>query len=228
MQVGDFVDHSGCTMDASGVYCLSYAEIDAAAEALIRSIDPRLLEKPQQIPILDWLENGVFGNEFEYRNIVLPKARGLTSFNGKWIIVRDSETEKLEFIYIRPGTIVINETLDEQGKRYTGGHETVHFLEHGYYYVQRKESIAADNDIATMPGNADFWLEKQANYGAAAILMPRRTLEMVAREFVPKDQMLSSRCPDYSALVKKVATTFNVSLQAAGIRLRQCGYIDEY
>jgi len=76
-------------------------------------------------------------------------------------------------------------------------------------------------------------MERQANYMAAALLMPITTLRMLFREFCKeraiKPRKLSRKTGDWDLahlFISWTAERYNVSFQAAQIRLEKIGAIE--
>lgn len=77
-------------------------------------------------------------------------------------------------------------------------------------------------DMASTRRRSD-WREVQTNRGMAALLMPRRLFTRAAlREMghLGLGTNIAVDSPEYQALTSALANTFEVSLQAAGIRLK--------
>lgn len=229
-RLDSIIDYSGQSKDFNGIYTLPKVFLDEIAEKIISAIDKSHLLTPRQIPILEWLDDGVFGNKLDYKDMIVPKAYGLTSFHNKIIITRDSDSKKLALVRVEAKTIILNDTLPETQLRFTAGHETIHFLLHPYYYESKPTAIAANyncgNAISFSPES--FWLEWQANYGSGSLLMPRNPLKIIANDFVEKGEILNEHHQKFWPLIKEVSKVFNVSKFAAGVRLRQNGYITDY
>lgn len=153
-----------------------------------------------------------------------------------------------------PVRVEINEDLtgawDEGGSltsvgrwRATLAHEAAHVLLHRILFeVPLEQETLFGNETetrgATMmrclkrdvsPGRrAADWREFQANQGMAALLMPRKIFGHIARQ--QTERMLLTALPISDAgsediLTRKLAGTFDVSRQAAGIRLRTLGFV---
>jgi Zn-dependent peptidase ImmA (M78 family) len=79
-----------------------------------------------------------------------------------------------------------------------------------------------------MERTEEDWMEWQANGIAAAILMPKHTFEKKADEIVsdwgPSVRSFYSSAGRMGLLAMELATYFEVSLQAARIRLSELGY----
>ena len=67
------------------------------------------------------------------------------------------------------------------------------------------------------------WMEWQANYFSSAILMPKCAVQLVANKYPYKSLMENP--VNRARLVSDVSNTFDVSTEAAVIRLKAMGYI---
>ena len=230
LKIDRIIDYSGFRKDSNGVFYLSESDLDKVAENIILQLDATFLFEPRPIPVLDWIEDGVFGNKYDYKDLVVPKAFGLTSFHDDAVFARDSESGLLVPIKVEANTILLNDTLPETQLRFTGGHEVTHFVIHPYYFAEKRMAVAANFGYGKIiPFTPEsYWLEWQANYGSASLLMPNRALKIVASDFVQENEILNEQDSNFWPLVHKVAEVFNVSKFAAGIRLRQQKYITNY
>jgi hypothetical protein len=105
--------------------------------------------------------------------------------------------------------------------RFTGAHEGYHAIDHGKQIRLMPPNILLDNlylcrqkKVRTIPQYQQA--EWQANYGAGALLMPRRTLEIVIRD-------IGSNKNRTFDPVWEVSAVFKVSEQAAKIRIEKLG-----
>ena len=67
------------------------------------------------------------------------------------------------------------------------------------------------------------WMEWQANYFSSAILMPKCAVQLVANKY-PRNSLMENLV-NRARLVSDVSNTFDVSTEAAVIRLKDMGYI---
>lgn len=129
----------------------------------------------------------------------------------------------------------INHRLSEDSRRAhrlrtTLAHELGHVVFHNFIWWFDQGSLDAATATALSPrchgrqlaGTAD-WMEWQANYAAGALLMP---LERLTRTLGRAEAVWvrSSQGRDRIGLVQR---TFDVSSQAAGVRLFQLGYLSQ-
>ncbi len=84
-------------------------------------------------------------------------------------------------------------------------------------------------DVLFRQGGAGDWREVQANMGMAALLMPqgvfRQLAESAVRDLSLPIESLTTVSAATSSLSERMATQFDVSRQAAGIRLQTLGFV---
>lgn len=233
----------------NGVPILSHDEIDTDVEMFIRDFKPELLKKPGETDIEGFVEF-YLGLTPEYNNLThcgLILGRMVFNDNNK-IPIYDPEIKRAEYIFARRGTVMIDNTLleDEHRFRSTMGHEAGHWIyQQSYFYKDpfqmtlfsdmentstacrrfdieggecnegRRKSLVSDHD----------WLEHQAKYFSAAILMPRAAIKIICgdEELRRRFQETFPGCEE-EMLASYVADVFNVSVESAKIRIRQLGY----
>ena len=232
----------------SNVPYIGYDALEEYAEKLVWDFAPERLKNPGIIDVDEFLEYYLSLN-MDFRRICFNKTvLGITAFNdGVVDIINDQgEPDELEVL---KGTVIIDTSLmpkkNEHRYRFTGMHEGVHWMIH-------REAFAEDNPfgpagtyenqfIAAKEGLGDYTrstkektdidrMERQADFLAAGILMPRPALREVYRQFFriyqekprriirgtsPMDDIFSKQLPDY------VSKIFNVSNKAATIRLEK-------
>jgi len=146
-------------------------------------------------------------------------------------------------------------TEDQHGRsRFTIAHECAHWLLHrpdDLYYDQlaldlqipRNDALPAiicrkseSSFIKKYPQTPSEWREWQADNLASALLMPSFALKSVVRKLLSGEipvRTLMKRTDgtmvniNTGVLAMKVATTFEVSFQAAEVRLRKLGYLTD-
>jgi hypothetical protein len=232
----------------SKVPILSHEEIEQDAEMFIMDFEPELLERPREVDIERFVEYYLRLTP-EYNNLThcgLILGRMVFNDNDR-IPVYDAEAKRAEYISAKRGTVMIDNTLldDEHRFRSTMGHEAGHWIyQQSYFYADpcqmslfdnmdntttacRKSDIeggeCSDGGRKTLSSDHD-WLEHQAKYFSAAILMPRKAMKVVCGN---KEQRASLRAEfpgfEEEMLASHVADVFNVSVESAKIRIRQLG-----
>lgn len=231
---------------SKGVPILSHDEIDFHAEQFIRDFDEDILRNPREVDIEKFAEY-YLGLTPEYNYLThcgLILGRMVFNDSDK-IPIYDVESQRAEYISAERGTVMIDNTLmeDEHRFRSTLGHESGHWIyQQSYYYINpnqmtlfdlidrtatacRKYDIeggeAADGQKKPLSTDHD-WLEHQAKYFSASILMPKEAMKLVCSDLKQKS-CFNGRFPQYEEeiMAMQVAEIFNVSIESAKIRIRQ-------
>jgi len=227
---------------------ISYDALEVYAENLVLDFAPTLLKNPGIINMDEFLEY-YLNLTIDFRRICLNKTvLGITAFNDGMVDIINDDGQP-DQLFATKGTVIIDTSLtskrNEPRLRFTGMHEGVHWLIH-------REAFAEDNPfgpagiyenqfLAAKEGRGDYTrskkektdidrMERQADFLAAGILIPRPALRVVFREFFrsngekPRriirsasqmDDAFAKQLPEY------VAKIFNVSNKAATIRLEK-------
>ena len=143
---------------------------------------------------------------------------------------------------LQPGVIIDNRLLDEGQRhryRFTLGHEGGHDVFHSGYFSYNPDQVSIFDDELIAPmiqcrvdngmtNKSDTrkwddhdWMEWQANHLSAAVLMPKCSVDLLARSCKDKLKTPTSR----AILIAKMSDCFDVSIQAATNRLKDLGYI---
>lgn len=223
----------------NGVPILKKAEIDVIAEKFVLDFNPAVMLTPMEIDIDSFVLNYLgLKQDFQFlshNGVYL----GMMVFNDTdRIPVYVPEANKAEYISARAGTVIIDNSLLEKGQehryRYTMGHEAGHNIFHKKYFCQNKDKQSRKGDVCEymvqcravsfgrMRNDGD-WMEWQANYFSAAVLMPRSMVLKLTRSM----GHISLEIKNFM-YAREVSKTFNVSFQAAVNRLKCLGIIDEW
>jgi Zn-dependent peptidase ImmA (M78 family) len=229
---------------------LSDAEIERHALLFLKDYKPELLKSAQPLDVEDFAE-GYMRLGFHYTNLSHNGfIWGRMVFNNTLIVVYNSDSNRAEEEPVEANTIVIDNSLLEDGRetvfRSSVMHECGHSVYHPEYYCIDYSSAqtAKLTDVSHMPytscKSVDIiggfgetgkrkklktdhdWLEHHAKYFSAATLMNRTAMKALC-----KDLCLRAYCfekhPDFvnDALIAVVAQKFGVSLTSARIRVRQ-------
>ena len=236
-------------MRRSGVPILSRGEINRIGEKAAYDFNPDLFNHPQPLDI-DLFAQEYLGAEQDFQflsnnGIYL----GMTVFNDtNRVVIFDPHTRRAEYVHENAKTIIIDKQLLEDRNdhryRFTMGHECGHLFFHSLYYRKLLERHINSPDITTEQKPAmiqcrkDFdkeelhkslrqWTEKdvmewQANAFASAVLMPYSSVLQV---FEPSWEHYTDVNYAHTRAVW-MTTTFNVSYEAAVLRLKGLGYIE--
>jgi hypothetical protein len=130
----------------------------------------------------------------------------------------------------------IDRTLFEDAKgvnrfRFTLAHEYMHVLVHNPLYngageARREEQHCTIDETLGLKPKVD-WMEWQANYAGAALLMPLSRLVLTVGVCLGKGGIapLAIDVPKANDLTQRVSEAFFVSADAARVRLIQLGYL---
>ena len=172
----------------------SNAQLEAFADDLNRRYDAGRLIKPSQVDVYDIVD--LLGARIAFEYLSPDRTYlGATVFHTGTLYVWPGNpytkdmvpTEKLFY----GGTIIIdrdlNESHSEQDKfaeNFTVSHECFHFDKHQASFKHSGHMSRSFNGYGqkqTDKKDALFWIEHQANYAAAAFLMPSKAVEYGAR-----------------------------------------------
>ena len=237
----------------SQVPYLTYDALEEYAEALIGDFKPDLLKAPGAVNAEEFLEYYLHLTVDYHCISHNRRILGLTAFNNGTVEVIDDDTGLPVQIPVHAGTVILDTSLtakrSEPRLRFTAIHEGCHWLLHRKAFAEDNPygpaGIYENQYIAAKEGHGDYArsqkerndierMERQADFLAAAILMPRLALRKVFREYFrfydekPRriirgasrmDDCYARQLPEYTAKI------FNVSFQAALIRLEKLNAI---
>jgi len=233
----------------NGVPVLSKEHIDIIAESFIKDFSPDALKEPQPIDIDSFIMNYLkLKQDFQYLShcgVYL----GMMVFNDtRRVVVYDPYNNKAEYIAAKQGTVIIDNTLLEEGQehryRFTMGHEGGHWIFHRDVFWQNpnqtsffdppRDAIVKCRAVALEGKPKPFtqWtdhdrMEWQSNYMSSALMMPKSMVLALYNEGWLR-KIMNDESPYMQALfpellISTVAQTFNVSNQASEIRLKNLG-----
>lgn len=217
---------------------LSKSEINSISEGYVRDFMPQILEHPQPLNIEGLIET-YLDLQLDYQYLSNDgRYLGMTVFNDtNKVIVYFPEHSQADYIHADHGTVIIDTTLldekQEHRYRFTLGHESGHWIFHKEYfgynpyqmtlfemgspYIQCRKINGNYLHTATSDWDDARWMEWQADKFSAGILMPEKAVRLL----LDKDAHYNY---EYR-IVSLVSETFNVSEQAAYLRLCDLGYI---
>jgi hypothetical protein len=129
-----------------------------------------------------------------------------------------------EFVAGGRPRVRVDKTLAEQPRRERRlrtalAHELGHVLFHNFLWFL--ETPSQGYAPVCRPSAAVDWMEWQAGYASGALLMPAAAL----RELVGEATPVWARSPAVWPLIRRVQAAFDVSSDAARVRLLQLGYL---
>ena len=240
--------------DRNGVPILRRTKIDDIGERLAADFCPAALRTPQPLDV-DLFAEQYLGLTQDFQLLShCGVYLGMMVFNDTdQIAVYDPVAEKPKFISAKAGTVIIDNTLLEESRehryRFTMGHEGPgHAFLHQEYFTKdpNQLKLLPSSSVAQIPCRAITfesqkgspnnrwtdreWMEWQANAMASAFLMPETMVRKAAGEL--QQEMGTHFCKQHKstfayAAAERVSRVFNVSYQAASIRLKNLGIIEK-
>ena len=238
----------------SRVPMITYAALDDYAEAVIRDAMPEALASPTPINVERFIEF-YLGLDVEFKSVSYDKKiLGMTAFNNGTIYVIDEFSGGRLPIDVAAGTVFIEPSLTQKRntarRRFTTMHEGAHWLIHRPAFAEDNPfgtpGMYENQFLAAKAGRIDYSrsqkertdhdrIERQADFLAAALLMPKSTLRMTFRGFFhlygekPRTLVrgVGNKMDDFLAelLPLYTASQFCVSSHAALIRLEKLNAI---
>ncbi|MDR1663825.1 MAG: ImmA/IrrE family metallo-endopeptidase [Clostridiales bacterium] len=232
---------------------ITYEALDEYATSVVADFAPQRLKEPAPHDVFGFIRDYLGLNVVYYKLPHEKQVIGFTAFHGGVIHVVNERTSLIETAPVSGGTVIIDKSLTEERNvrrlRFTATHEGSHWLLHRKAFENDNPSgnIGAFNirHLAAKTGTADYSrsklektdkdrTERQADFLAAAILIPRPALRIAYCDFFhdicekpralvrgadPKDEYKAKRLTGY------IANVFNVSNRAALIRLEKLNAI---
>ena len=213
-------------------------QFEDEAEKFLTRYCPEVLKKPARVPIetvasdmkLQIIENVPLSDELTYFGTIIFDNGNVLDKHRK-ITIRNA---KRGTIYLDPR---VSYERSVGTKRTTIAHECLHWHRHQPYHVLMKMIGANDNlgraiqcQIAANTTDSDKWkavdwMEWQAKGVAPRILMPAKTTRMKADELLAEcGGATEAGISDYENVIDELSALFDVSRQAAKVRLIDLGY----
>jgi Zn-dependent peptidase ImmA (M78 family) len=159
-------------------------------------------------------------------------------------LIADNDDEEIHGVtWFFPGAkpkVQINQSLRREFRRAnryrtTLAHEYGHLLLHGWLYDRFRRELKNHEPLrcysrtvqATIDRLTD-WMEWQAGYICGALLMPQRRVQLLAAAFGRErgaSLPLKPESIDAQALTKRLTDLFDVSRDAARVRLLKLGHL---
>lgn len=217
---------------------LSKSDIDDEAVVFLKENSPNSLQKLGMLD-LESIAELKLGLKIEYQKLDdNGELLGMTIFKTGYVDVLD-ENNKICKKKFEKGTIILNEILindlKQQGRyQFTLAHELGHWILHRKEFIEDENQInlfniveiATENDyIKCLNRDVEYnnvfsnklktdldWLEWQANYFGASILMPKKLIK----------QYYLDNCNSkaITQMSKEISEICGVSKQAAAIRIK--------
>lgn len=239
-----------CGRDQYGVPVISRTRLEQFAEELIEDYRAGLLESPQPTDIEQLVECYLRAN-LEVRPITMTNAiLGVAIFNEGCVPVYDRMKGTFVPLDVLDHTIMIEEGIYnrlEPGRfNFTLAHEASHLICHDGVSVSNGMQCrqgAEGSIIMCRPEGERYpqygqktpvdWMEWQADYFGAALLMPRKTVQMAIEQILWNAGYLGGVCgmreinrsPKlFAHVAEQLSKIYRVSKTAAAIRMNNLGY----
>lgn len=236
-------DISHHQMDRNGIPILSASELESIGDALIKDFCPEVISKPQEVDIEAFSELYMgFKQDFQYLSHSGFIMGMMVYDDTDFIPVYNPQNNEAEYVHADKDTVIIDSMLLEKHQehryRFTLGHEAGHgglhssllknkennsvsgSNEHNWLQCTNK-TVQAGKAVAGEKSSID-WMEWQANSLTSAVLMPRLSIGNALKKF---DTFKLCDFEFAYCAVSYISQLFNVSEQAALIRLQKLGYI---
>lgn len=222
-------------------YRFSNAQLKKLADDLNQRYDVNRLKKPSQVDVYDIVD--LLGARLAFEYLSPDRTYlGATVFRDGTLYVwpgnpfTKSMEPKEKLFY--GGTIIIdrdiNESSEEQdhfSENFTTIHKCFHFskhkgsFRHGGGHMSRSFSDYKDRQMDK--NDALFWIEHQANYAAAAFLMPREAVEYGAKRILHYNGRPLPFGYTIKDDIRELGRRFGVNYSPMVYRLQNLGFLEE-
>lgn len=218
----------------------SFTQLEAFSDELNRRYDTTRLTTPKQADVYDIVD--LLGARIAFEYLSPDRTYlGATLFRPGTLYVWPSNPFVAgmmpELKYFRDGTIIIdrdlNEGISEQDRfteNFTVMHECFHFDKHQKSFRHAghlSRSFSGYEQNQNDKSSALYYIERQANYAAAAFLMPREAVKVAAKEVLHYDgQHRLAFCYDIKPKIKEVGRLFGVNYSPMTYRLQELEILD--
>ena len=217
---------------------ISHDQFDDEAEKFLTRYCPEALDQPMRVPIetiasdmkLQVIEDVPLSDDLAYFGTIIFDSGNVLDKHRK-IAIRNA---KRGTVYLDPR---VSYERSVGTKRTTLAHECFHWHRHQPYHVLMKMIGANDNlgkaiqcQIAANTTDSDKWkavdwMEWQAKGVAPRILMPAKTTRLKADQLLAEyGEADEASVAAYENVIDELAELFDVSRQAAKVRLIDLGY----
>ena len=218
-------------------YNYSYAQIQALADDLNKRYNPNRLTKAMPVDVFDIVDLLGARLAFEYLSPDRSYLGATTFADGTlWIWPGNPFTSEMrpERKFFKKGTIIIDADLDSGNtqqdrftENYTVIHECFHFSKHEPCFRHQAHLSKNADDYRrgqNQPNSALYNIERQANYAAAAFLMPREAITNAFRERCTGEPF--PFCYEVKPFIKEIGELFGVNYTPVVYRLQELGLLD--
>ena len=218
----------------------SCSQLEAMADDLNKKYDSRRLKKPMAVDVYDIVD--LLGARIAFEYLSPDRTYlGATIFRDGTIYIWPGNPYKKGMMpekkFFYAGTIIIDRDLSESDseqdhfvENYTVMHECFHFDKHEVSFKHSchlSKSMSEYNKSSLDKNSALYKIERQADYAAAAFLMPREATYRAAREMLGyrgKTLDFGYRIKDD---IKEMGKVFGVNYTPMLYRLQELKIVDE-
>ena len=217
----------------------SHAQLEELADGLNRRYNAERLKKPSQIDVYDIVD--LLGARLAFEYLSPDRTYlGATTFSDGLLYVWPGNpyvngmmpTNKLFY----GGTIIIDRDLSESheeqdhfSENFTVIHECFHHAKHQASFKNGCHMSRSFSDYAEKQADnrdALFWIEHQANFSAAAFLMPREAVKYGARRLLSYHGTKLSFGYNIKDDIKELGYRFGVNYSPMVYRLQTLGILE--
>jgi len=219
-------------------YRYTHKQLDDLADDLNRRYDAERLKKPSQVDVYDIVDLLGARLSFEYLSpdrtflgATIFRDGVLYVWPGNPYVKGMMPNKKLFY----GGTIIIDRDLNESDKEqdrfsenFTVMHECFHFDKHRSSFKHSghmSRSFTGYGQKQTNKKDALFWIEHQANYAAAAFLMPREAVVYGARRLLFYRDRPIAFGYEIKDDIKELGRQFGVNYSPMVFRLQSLGLL---
>lgn len=219
----------------------SYSQLEAMADDLNRRYDSSRLRRPKTVDVYDLIDMLGARIAFEYLS---PDRTylGATLFKPGLLYVWPGNPYKKGMVPTQKmfygGTIIIDRDLNEGkteqdcfAENFTVMHECFHFDKHQAEFrhvAHMSMSFTSYSKNQSNKKSALYRIERQANYAAAAFLMPRDAAIYAAKMMLGYQEggKRIPFCYDTKDTIKEMGRQFGVNYSPMAFRLQEIGVLD--
>ena len=223
---------------------ISKAEFDDEAKKFLERYCPEALVTPMAVPIEEIASKKMGLTILEERLSEDFSILGQMCFTKGIAEIYDKDEDEYREIYVKAGTMIIDpDTLLRRNlgsKRITVSHECVHWTKHRNYHILSSAQSGQAAKACRCPAEEkdytynrkwtdEDWMEWQANGISPRILMPRETFGLVYERLLEESKeqpfIKAKLYSQQTWIIEQLAGFYQVSKQAARIRLCELGYL---
>lgn len=221
-------------------YNYSLTQLEAFADELNKRYDNTRLTTPKQVDVYDIVD--LLGARLAFEYLSPDRTYlGATIFRegALWVWPGNPFTPDMKptLKCFHNGTIIIDRDLNEGkteqdrfAENYTVIHECFHFDKHQKCFRHAghmSKSLSGYEKDQCDKNSALYHIERQANYAAAAFLMPREAVIAAAKEVLHYNgEHRLAFCYDVKPLIKEVGRMFGVNYSPMTYRLQELNILD--